>query len=369
MSVIHKLTNLIKSCRYRWFSQLAYSYLYPRAYKYYARCNGLKLQDVSADEFKLKWQELSKIWETTTLKYFANYMDNLSDIVPESVGRTCIEYVLNPISDRVYYSDKNMFARICGKENVVQTIICRVRGGKFLDGELRPIQSSVEALLERYDKVLLKPSIDSKGGSGIMLFTREDGKLKSGDVILTESMLYAYGDDFSIQEVVQQHDDLASLNPDSVNTLRVAVYRSVKDEKAHVIASFIRIGSSGCFVDNACAGGKYAGVDMNTGKVANTLRDINGGIYSSHNGIDFNKLDFTVPGWDIIKNECIRIAERITHHRLIAFDMTITNEMQPVLIEFNVESYNYGPFMYINQAPLGRYTDEIIEYCKTKLKK
>ena len=43
--------------------------------------------------------------------------------------------------------------------------------------------------------------------------------------------------------------------------------------------------------------------------------------------------------------------------------------MKPILIEFNVESYIYGPFMYINQAPLGKYTNEIIEYCKKELKK
>lgn len=367
MSIVSKLTNLIKSCRFRGFSQLAYSYLYQKAYKYYAGKNGIRMKNVPVKEFKLEWNSLGHVWETTSYRYFANYMDNLSDIVPESIGRTCVEYVLNPIAYRTYYSDKNMFANICGKENVVKTIICRVRGGKFLDGDLKPISSSIEAILKGYDKVLLKPSIDSKGGHGILLFTRVGDIFESGGVILDEAMLMNYSDDFAIQELVEQHKELASLNPTSVNTLRIAVYRSIADEKAHVVASFIRIGSAGMFVDNACLGGKYAGVDIDTGRVAASLRDMNGGIYTSHNGIDFSKLEFYIPGWQIIKDKCLEIAEKIVHHRLIAFDMTLTNDMKPILIEFNVESYNYGSFMYTNQSPLGNFKEEILDYCKKRL--
>lgn len=367
MTIVAKLTNLIKSCRFRGFSQLAYSYLYQKAYKYYAKRNDIVMRNLSVKEFKRKWNSLGRVWETISYRYFANYMDNLSDIVPESIGRTCIEYFLNPIPYRTYYSDKNMFASICGKENVVTTIACRINGGQLLDGDLKPIKSSLDVLLEDYDKVLLKPSIDSKGGSGIMLFKRDGNVFRSGDVLLNEAMLMNYGDDFAVQELVEQHNELASLNPSSVNTLRVAVYRSITDEKAHVIASFIRIGSAGMFVDNACMGGKYAGVDIDTGRVAASLRDMNGGIYTSHNGIDFSKLEFYIPGWQIIKDKCLEIAEKIVHHRLIAFDMTLTNDMKPILIEFNVESYNYGSFMYTNQSPLGNFKEEILDYCKKRL--
>ena len=168
---------------------------------------------------------------------------------------------------------------------------------------------------------------------------------------------------------MKQHDSLAMFNPTSVNTLRVATYRSPIDEKVHVIASIIRIGGIGAFVDNACSGGKFARVDVQTGKVAPELRDANGGKYTSHNGIDFTELDFIVSGWEIIKDKCKEIAANVTHHRLIAFDMTITNEMKPVVIEFNVESFSYWLFLYSGQKPLGNFTDEIIEYCKQELKK
>ena len=97
MTIVAKLTNLIKSCRFRGFSQLAYSYLYQKAYKYYAKRNDIVMRNLSVKEFKRKWNSLGRVWETISYRYFANYMDNLSDIVPESIGRTCIEYFLNPI--------------------------------------------------------------------------------------------------------------------------------------------------------------------------------------------------------------------------------------------------------------------------------
>ena len=363
-----KLTNLIKSCRFRGFSQLAYSYLYQQMYKSKAKSNGIELKKLSDTDFRKKWSQLGSIYESVTYQYYANYTDYLDDIVPESIGRTCIEYILNPIKLRPYYSDKNMFARICGEENIPKTIICRVNGGSLLNDDLNPIrEDSLKTMLERYDRLILKPTIETKGGKGIMLFSRVGADLKSGDTILSKDFLLSYGRDFAVQELVKQHDKLASLNKSSVNTIRVAVYRSVVDEKAHVIGSFIRIGGSGMFVDNAFAGGLFAGVDISSGKIANSLRDISGGIHSSQNGIDYTNLDFTIPGWDIIKGKCIEVAEKITHHRLVTFDMTITNEMKPIRIEVNVESDNYGPFMYINQKLRGEVTDEIIESCKKEL--
>lgn len=368
MSIKSKLTNFIKSCKYRNISQFFYSFLYSKQYQKNAKRNGIQMKDLPTSEFKRKWSQLSHVYETTTFQYFANYTEHLSDIVPESIGRTCIEYILNPINFRAYYSDKNMFARICGNENIANTLVCRIGGGVLLDKNLKPI-SSIDTVLKNYEKVILKPTFGSKGGQGIMVFCREGNCLKSDDVILSETMLLNYGENFAIQEVIQQNDKLASLNPTSVNTIRVAVYRSVVDDKAHVISSIIRIGGAGMVVDNACSGGKYAGVDIKTGKIANTLRDINGKIYTSQNGIDYTTLDFTIPGWEIIKNKCQEIAENIPHHRLIAFDMTITNDLKPIMIEFNINAFSYWLFMYTNQPPLGNYTEEIIEYCKKKLKK
>ncbi len=359
--------EFIKGCYCRRFSHVAYGYLFFKVYKHNIRKNRITFKDINLNDNKKLWGPFISTFDTYSFKYYSNYISHHQDIVPEALGRTCLEPVLNPIKYRTYYADKNMFPKILGEKNVAPTIICRINGGMLLNKDFMPISSPVSSILLDFDKVILKPTVESKGGAGILLFMRDGKDMRCGDVILTEDFLMKYANDFVLQEAIKQHDSLAQLNHSSVNTLRLAVYRSVNDDKPHVLASVIRIGGEGMYVDNARSGGKYAAVDIHTGKIANTLRDSSGQIYNSQNGIDFSKLDFTIPGWQLIKEKCIEFADKIPHHRLIAFDMTITNNLTPVLIEFNVESFSYRLYMYTNQAPLGPYTKEIVDYCLHRL--
>jgi hypothetical protein len=60
------------------------------------------------------------------------------------------------------------------------------------------------------------------------------------------------------------------------------------------------------------------------------------------------------------------IGSRIHHHRLIALDIAIEKAGRPILIEYNIESFSYSPYMCTGQEVFGEYTDEIIEYCSKK---
>lgn len=45
---------------------------------------------------------------------------------------------------------------------------------------------------------------------------------------------FYFGRDFIIQECVEQSEYISQFNPSSVNTLRLSMYRSVKDNKCHI---------------------------------------------------------------------------------------------------------------------------------------
>lgn len=62
-----KLTNLIKSCRFRGFSQLVYSYLYQKTYKWNAKANGVALKNLPDEEFRKTWRQLGHVYESVTL--------------------------------------------------------------------------------------------------------------------------------------------------------------------------------------------------------------------------------------------------------------------------------------------------------------
>lgn len=71
-----------------------------------------------------------------------------------------------------------------------------------------------------------------------------------------------YGKDFIIQEFLEQHESINHFCPTSVNTLRLTLYRSVKDDKCVVPSAIMRIGNMGSVVDNAHAGGCFVGIDI-----------------------------------------------------------------------------------------------------------
>jgi hypothetical protein len=76
----------------------------------------------------------------------------------------------------------------------------------------------------KYDKLILKPSIGSSSGKGIMLFYRdENGYISAdGNIPLNMDFLYSYGDKLIWQEGITQHSYSSQFCPTSVNTLRIA---------------------------------------------------------------------------------------------------------------------------------------------------
>jgi hypothetical protein len=72
------------------------------------------------------------------------------------------------------------------------------------------------------------------------------------------------GGEFIIEEYFEQHPVLGALNPSSVNTLRVMVYRAEK-AKTRCLGVYLRIGRSGAVVDNGSAGGISAKIGIDRG--------------------------------------------------------------------------------------------------------
>lgn len=138
--VLGTVIDVAKSCRYPKFSEFFYKLSYSRQYPIFAKqvpqTNMNRGVLDRKTEYLKYWRSLSNHIETTSFKYFSNYVDNVEKIIPESIGRSIIEPILNPLRFRPYYSDKNMFGKICGIENVPKTIAYRINGGPIMLNEL-----------------------------------------------------------------------------------------------------------------------------------------------------------------------------------------------------------------------------------------
>lgn len=311
-------------------------------------------------------------------RVFRHYIGDNINIVPEEVIHLVIEPILNSKMTAGYYADKNFFDKILPKAYQSQTILRRIRG-RFYDGDYNIITINESALTHRlndlgFKKIIVKPTVDGESGRGVMLFEFSDslGCWKSkhdGSTLTAEFLTKKIGDDFILQEAIEQHSDIAKFNSSSVNTLRLAVYRSVKDEQCHIIGAIMRIGSHGSIVDNAHQGGCFVGIDKD-GKFGKVVCNQYGQIKQVFNDIDFND-DYYYPKWDSVIPFAKDICKRIIHHRLVALDIVVDINGNPKLIEFNIipGTFSSWLFQYTVGSVFGDYTEEILEYCKQITKK
>ena len=318
-----------------------------------------------------KWKQLSNRVEPYSYRFFSHFCGQSEDIVPEDVGNMVIERHLNPPLYRYAYADKNLFPTILGKDTLPKTVLYRVNGGQLLSSNNLPLNNvDIDGggyfIDNKMNTMILKPTVGSCSGRGIEKISKgPDGLFYTNDKkLLTKDYLLRYGKDFCLQESIVQSDFMSNFCPTSVNTIRMATYKSVIDDEVHIIGAIIRIGKLGAFVDNAHAGGVFVGVDTLTGNISNYAVNEFGERFSTWNGINLEMENFTIPNWDGIVRFSKMIGQKVLHHRLLALDIALRQDNSPVLIEYNIGAFSYWLFMLTGHTPFGRYTDEIIDYCK-----
>lgn len=241
--------------------------------------------------------------------------------------------------------DKNFFDTILGGGgNLPKMVLCRIGGGNILDSDYLFADLPLSSYLQN-ESYILKPSVDSSRGMGVMKFNLSGGGDFSKDVELTKDYLLGFSNDFCLQETVEQHSFMKNLCCTSINTIRLCVYRSVVTEKSVVTASIIRIGKEGSFVDNAHAGGMFIGVDIKTGELGKFVCDQYGNKKSIWNDIDFGAKGYVVPNWDKILNFAQDISSRVLHHRILQLDIYLKEDGVPGLIEYKYKKHKLSALL------------------------
>lgn len=144
------------------------------------------------------------------------------------------------------------------------------------------------AFVAKHDAFIIKP-IDGTLGRGVRIIRGESlAELKH---LLDEE----YPSGFLAEELIKQHEQLATLHPESVNTIRITTLR--KGDKVYVAPPFIRMGRGNEVVDNAAQGGIFAAIDRETGIVLQAA-DEQGNVYIKHPETGVAIVGFKIPEWD-----------------------------------------------------------------------
>lgn len=153
--------------------------------------------------------------------------------------------------------------------------ICHSNGMNADGGRLVCSADLVALILERGLERLVFKELEGHGGKGVHIVEVIEGDppmftplAKDAPVTIEEfcrdTLVLDRGGDWLIEAYFTQHPVLASINPTSVNTIRIWVLRHASG-KSEVVTAYLRIGRAGATVDNVEGGGIVADIDRKTG--------------------------------------------------------------------------------------------------------
>lgn len=339
------------------------SLVYIRVYKQLLKANNIPNKKCTGEkEYIKKWACLGRV-HPIYYRLYSHYVGNDANIVPEDILHNVIEPVLTPVDYRPYYSDKNLFDKLFSDGMLPNTIL-RCMKGFYYNREYKKVvcQDVLENI--SYEKIVVKPTIETSGGQGVVVFSKIGNQYKAlnkENIFLTEDWLKKeYCGNFIIQNCMEQSEQLALFNPTSVNTIRIGIYRSVLTDECIVLAALLRVGKAGHYVDNAHSGGVAIGIDVKNGKLKHQAMNREDKILLKVNDIDLSR-DYYIPNWKEVLKFAEDVSNSLPYLRLVALDVMLSKKNIPYLIEFNCTSYSEDIFQP-NSTLFGDYTDEIIDY-------
>lgn len=247
------------------------------------------------------------------------------------------------------YADKNMFHRFLDikkahEDNIdvfLPVCVACCDNGRYFLGNDTPctFEEMIDAILNFEKDIIVKPTIESSHGNGVILI---DAGTKTQCEIIDE--LLKYGLNYTVQERIEQHPDLAVFNDTSVNTIRITTYQDFNGN-VKVINTSQRFGGKGKVFDNADSGsdGGFCGIntDGTYKREIHKIRHIE--TYPMP-----EEFPVRVPSFEKIKEAVVYLHHRFPQFALIGWDMTVDKDGHPVVVE-----YNFRPGLTTSQQANG----------------
>lgn len=314
-----------------------------------------------------KWKKYDKKVSTSYYRVYSSLSGNDSiNFVPDYLYYTLIEPQLNNYKLGALGEEKNYYDKLFSNVNLPKSILRNINGIYF-NSKYNKVDLNAELLNElcsQYDKIFIKPTIETGQGKNVSKLIKVNNQFKSidGSLLSVDYLSKMYGSNFIIQEFLSQSAMISQFNEDSINTLRILTYRSVKDDEVHVLHTTLRVGKKGSIIDASRAGGRFCGVNPN-GSLIKQVYDSKGNLYDDFNGINIKHNNFVLPNYNSIVELAKSTASQVHHHRVLALDIMIGDDDLPRLIEVNPVAQG----MFIFQAAIGpmfrEFTDEVLDYC------
>lgn len=279
--------------------------------------------------------------------------------IPLDMEACFIDDWFNDTNSALAIDDKNMYDMYFHDVNMPKTV-GRIINCSFFDENYHAV--SVDTLVERCSlakHVIMKPSIGTMAGHGIVFWNEEEGL----DVL--KKFLLEHNN-YIIQELIHQHEEINKIYSQSVNSIRIVTCNF--KGKTEVLSAVIRLGQGGNKLDNASQGGLFCGINED-----GTLKKFGYSKYGETCTIHPQGAVFAecrIPNFDKCKELVIDLSNRFLRiSKLISWDLAVDENGVPTIIEVNL-CYGGTDIHQIANGPLfGDKTEEVLDSVFRKQRK
>lgn len=275
------------------------------------------------------------------------------DYVPEDIFYNVFESRLNPRHRREPYKDKNFIDRM-GWSCLPETVF-RIINGRLFDSAYRAIDADTALKLAEetgLSEFVVKPARDSGSGHAIAFLDLQ------GLASFVPAHLKRHSD-WIVQRPIRQHEIMASLNPSSVNTLRVVTIRL--GTQRSVISAFAKVGRTGNRVDNVSAGNIAVGVEED-GRLRKHGYDFSLGRHTTHPDHGYAFDGIFIPSFADAQQTCVALHEGIPDLDLLSWDVAIDHRGRPVVIEVNIRRQDVNITQICNGPVFDPFVDAVLSW-------
>ena len=274
------------------------------------------------------------------------------EYIPCDFFFTSIEPVLNDLRLANAIADK-LSSDLFFEKSELPKILFKIVNKMYYDNENNSISKSdaINQLKIMNEMLVLKPGIFSGAGKNVYI----DSSKEIANILL-KNPKHLKGRCL-IQKAVKQHSQLAKFHPNSLNTIRVMTARVNSD--IIILSAYLKIGGKNSRNDNTTTGGLIINIDEKgmLADIAFTREKIKVDRHPD-TGVIFK--GNSIPNYDKTKEFCIKHHKRFLRFTFISWDIGISEEGNPIFIEFNLRRQAIHGHQILNGPLFGKYTKYFI---------
>lgn len=175
-------------------------------------------------------------------------------------------------------------------------------------------EKEIRDFFAKHERVIVKPT-DSTWGIGVGIKTTDDLNALLSDV--------SNGHHYMIEEILKNHPDVAKLNPDSLQTLRVETCLD-SNGGFHLLNVLLMIGTKKTIVSNCHSGGVMCHVNMHTGDVDKAGFNPQGWWAEKHPQTGVSFIGFHVPYIEQLEEYIKGVCQVMPSARYVGWDVAMT---------------------------------------------